>query len=175
MSEFYVGEIRMFAGNYAPQGWFICDGSALDINSYTPLFALIGTTYGGNGVSTFNLPDLRGRVPVHQGQGRGLTSRVLGQSFGSESVVLNASNLPTHTHSIKAGGVATTNAATGAYLANTATYQRYAPTNTADGLMNAFELSSEAGVASPLPFPNLMPSVAVNFIIAYTGIYPNRD
>src|SRR5271155_1181943 len=97
MASPYVGEIRMFGGNFAPEGWLFCDGSLLAISEYTTLFQLIGTTYGGNGQTTFALPDLRGRVPVHQGSGF-----VMGQQDGAETVTLTAEQLPAHTHALNA-------------------------------------------------------------------------
>ena len=102
----FIGEIRMFAGNYAPQNWALCDGSQLPISGNEALFSLIGTSYGGDGISTFALPDLRGRIPICQGQGNGLTPRVLGQSFGAEGVALGLSEMPSHTHALSAGAQA---------------------------------------------------------------------
>jgi len=174
MADCYVGEIRMFAGSYAPQDWLLCDGSTLKIADYNQLYSLIQNSYGGDGVTTFNLPDLRGRVPIHMGQGVGLTSRVVGQSFGAESVTLSTNNLPAHNHTIKAGGAADTTAAAGKYLADTTGYMRYAASASSGAAMNAVELSSEAGVVMPLAFSNMMPSFGVTFIIAYNGIYPQR-
>ena len=101
MSQPYVGEIRMFAGNFAPLGWALCDGSVLSISENETLFMLIGTTYGGDGASTFALPDLRGRSPLHQGQGGGLSNRVLGEMMGQEQVALQASQMPQHSHTLQ--------------------------------------------------------------------------
>src|SRR5690348_7281143 len=98
MSDPFIGEIRIFAGNFAPQGWFLCDGSILPISQYTPLFSLLGTTYGGNGQTTFGLPDLRGRVVVSFGQGPGRSAYVQGQTGGQENVTLVANQMPAHTH-----------------------------------------------------------------------------
>lgn len=174
MSDCFIGEIRMFAGSYAPQDWLLCDGSTLNIASYSTLFSLIGTAYGGDGITNFKLPDLRGRIPIHMGQGTGLTSRIIGQSFGAETVTLSTSNLPAHTHTIKAGGTADTTAATGNYLADAAGYSRYATSASTGSSMDATELSSEAGSAASQSFTNVMPSLGVNFIIAYEGIFPTR-
>src|SRR3989454_5675934 len=98
MAQPYVGEIRMFAGNFAPAGWMFCEGQLLPISENETLFNLIGTTYGGDGQSTFALPDLRGRFPIHQGTGSGLSNYQLGESLGVESVTLTTQSIPTHTH-----------------------------------------------------------------------------
>src|SRR3954451_10417902 len=98
MAQPYVGEIRMFAGNFAPAGWMFCEGQLLPISEYDTLFNLIGTTYGGDGQNTFALPDLRGRAPLNQGQGPGLTNRVIGEISGSESVTLISTQMPQHIH-----------------------------------------------------------------------------
>lgn len=94
----YLGEIRLFAGNFAPYGWAFCDGQILPIVQYQALFSILGTTYGGNGTSTFGVPDLRGRAPMHWGQGPGLSARALGQQVGSSSVTLSADQMPSHNH-----------------------------------------------------------------------------
>jgi microcystin-dependent protein len=106
MSEPFVGEIRMFGFGFAPQGWALCDGQLLPINQNTALFSLLGTTYGGDGRTTFALPDLRSRVPVGQGQGPGLSSYAEGQASGAETVTLAASQMPGHTHQVKASSSA---------------------------------------------------------------------
>src|SRR3972149_4604984 len=98
--EGYLAEVRLWAANFAPRGWMFCWGQTLSINQYTALFALLGTTYGGNGTTTFQLPDLRGRVPVGVGAGTGLTQRVLGDAAGTETVTLLASEIPAHTHAL---------------------------------------------------------------------------
>lgn len=102
MSDPFVGEIRMFAGDYAPEGWALCNGQLLSVSQYQTLFALLGTTYGGDGSSTFALPDMRGRLPVHFGQGTGLTPRTLGASGGSETVALSTAQMPSHGHTMQA-------------------------------------------------------------------------
>src|SRR6187399_274642 len=98
MAQPYVGEIRMFAGNFAPAGWMFCEGQLLPISEYETLFNLIGTTYGGDGQSTFALPDMRGRLPIHQGQGSGLSNYTLAQNGGVEQVTLTVNQIPQHTH-----------------------------------------------------------------------------
>jgi microcystin-dependent protein len=178
MSEPFVGEIRMFGGNFAPRGWMLCNGQTLAISSYTALFSLIGTTYGGNGVQTFQLPDLQGRLPVGQGQGPGLANYVIGESSGSEQVTLLVSNLPPHNHLLSASTTAANTATIGNtvlpgkiasghfYVANTGSP---APTV---GHLNPMS-ASMAG--SGLPHSNLMPSLCVSFIISTIGIFPSRN
>jgi microcystin-dependent protein len=100
----YLGEIRMFSGTFAPAGWQMCNGQLLPISQYTALFSIVGTTYGGNGTQTFSLPDLRGRVPVHQGQGIGTGNYVLGENGGTESVTLTTTQMPAHTHLVNVDG-----------------------------------------------------------------------
>ncbi|MDZ3824356.1 MAG: tail fiber protein [Pseudoxanthomonas sp.] len=168
MSQPYLGEIRMVGFNFAPVGWAHCDGSLLPISQNQALFALIGTTYGGNGQTTFALPDMRGRIPVHQGAGPLLSPRPLGQAFGSETVSLLASQMPAHGHALAAasGGVRSA-AASGALLASgeSDTWTRA----TADGLMAANALATAGGSQ---PHENMQPFACVNFIIALSGIFP---
>src|SRR5215207_9632471 len=104
MSEPFIGEIRMFGGNFAPRGWAFCEGQLLSIAQNTALFSILGTTYGGNGTTTFALPDLRGRVPIQPGQGPGLSPYTLGQMSGQENVTLLITNIPAHTHTLGASG-----------------------------------------------------------------------
>lgn len=118
MAQPFIGEIRMFGSNFAPAGWMFCNGQTLSIAQYTALFSLIGTTYGGNGTSTFNLPDLRGRLPVHQGQGPGLSFYTIGQAAGVETVALNSTQMPQHSHAL---------------MASTATATLSSPTNNVTG------------------------------------------
>lgn len=174
MTTSYVGEIRMFGGTFAPLGWMFCDGALLPIAEYETLFTLIGTTYGGDGQVTFALPDLRGRVPVHQGQGQGLTQRTLGQSSGSETVTLIPSQIPIHTH------IATANSGAGsspsptnnvwAANSNTTALQFTASTATPVN-MNPTSIGSVGGSQ---PHENMMPFVAVNYIISLFGIFPSQ-
>src|SRR5271166_6516345 len=106
MSEPFLGEIRMFGGNFAPSGWQMCNGQLLAISQYTALFSILGTTFGGNGTTNFALPDMRGRVPVHQGQGAGLSAYVPGEQTGSEHVTILQNQMPIHTHLVNADGQA---------------------------------------------------------------------
>lgn len=169
MSDQYVGEIRMFSGDYAPQGWHFCDGTLLSINQYEVLYTLIGTTYGGDGVTTFKLPDLRGRVPIHTS-----SNYQLGQSGGSETVTLVQSNLPAHTHVANANSLqedATSISPEGqywGYSANITNYQNKIP----DITMSTSAISSVGGNQ---PHDNIMPSMATSFIIALNGYFPTQS
>lgn len=162
----------MFGGNYAPPNWALCDGRTLPISGNEPLYSLIGKTYGGDGVTNFNLPDLRGRIPLHMGQGTNLTNRVLGNSFGAETVTLNTLQIPAHTHVISAGADATTAAPANAYPGNSAGLSLYSSA-TSDSTMGSAAVGPSA--TNPVqPHSNLMPTQCVNFIIALTGLFPER-
>ncbi len=172
----YVGEIKMFAGNFAPTGWALCDGSLLPISQNTALFSILGTSYGGDGKSTFALPDLRGRVPMNFGNGPGLTPRNLGDVGGQETVSLTVAQMPAHTHTASLAvdsTVATTdnpkNALPGRNASATPTYGKTANATTAT---SSITLSSSGGGQ---PHPTLPPFQCVNFIIALQGIFPARN
>ena len=170
-SQPIVGEIMMTAGFYAPTGWRLCDGSLLLIQDHTDLWSIIGTTYGGDGVTTFALPDLRGRAPIHFGDGLGLTPRLLGESGGRETEVLLASQMPVHDHAANASSAnGTSPDPTGLYPA------RHAAGNLvygsgADAQLGA--LTTPAGANQP--HPNMQPWLGINFCIAITGVYPSRS
>jgi microcystin-dependent protein len=182
MADPVLGEIRPFAGNYAPVGWEICAGQSLSVSAYTALFSLLGTTWGGNGVTTFNLPDLRGRLPVGQGQGTGLTNRVVGQMGGSSTVQVTDGNMPPHTHSFTVSGneASMNTPATYAMLASpqsqpNGTMYAYAPatgTGITQQQFNAGVVTDAPGGSQP--HQNLMPYLAINYIIAVSGTYPQR-
>ena len=178
MDEF-IGIIKMFAGNFAPRGWAFCNGQLLSIAQNTALFSILGTTYGGNGQTTFALPDLRGRVAVHPGQGPGLSSYSLGENGGTESTTLTPGNLPPHSHTLNANGGAKGNIAvpTGNFLGvgnvpssgeNINMYSNAAGSN-------PLAAGSITGGGSSLPFPNIQPFLCVNFIICLEGIYPSQN
>jgi microcystin-dependent protein len=179
MSDPYVGEIRMFGGTFAPVGWFFCDGQSLSIAQYDVLYVLLGTTYGGDGVQTFNLPDLRGRVPVHQGTSAGQTY-VLGQMLGMPSVTLTPPQLPAHTHTMMASGADATSdvPAAGGALANGT------PAGV-NGLFNYIPYNGQNQVAlsgasitpagNSVPHDNMQPYLGVNFIISWAGIFPSQN
>jgi len=167
MSQPYVGEIRMFGGNFAPAGWMFCEGQLLPISEYETLFNLIGTTYGGDGQSTFALPDLRGRIPVHVGPGF-----TLAQSGGQETVTLTTSQLPSHGHpatALSTTAQATTNPAGAVWGAVTAS----SPYSSAafDSQMNPASIGSAGGSQ---PHTNFMPYLCVSFIISLFGIFPSQ-
>jgi microcystin-dependent protein len=167
MSEPYVGEIRLFAGNFAPLGWAFCDGQVLAIAQSEVLFNLIGTTYGGDGQSTFQLPDLRGRVPVHQGAGY-----VQGESGGQETVTLSAAQLPAHGHAMYASTAAAsaTQGPTGV-LASSAAMRLYG-----SGAPNmAMDANAMSQVGGNQPHENMPPFVALNYIISLFGVFPSQN
>jgi microcystin-dependent protein len=170
MSEPFLGEVRVFSFNFNPTGWFQCQGQLLAISQYTALFSILGTTYGGNGVNNFALPDFRGRVPIHQEGG----VYDLGQAGGAESVTLLQTNMPQHTHSLGASsGGATTQNPSGAFLAQPARsgpeiYDAEAPTVALAG-------ASIGAAGGSVPVSTLQPTVVLNFCIAFQGIFPSRN
>lgn len=167
MAQPYVGEIRMFAGNFAPAGWQFCDGSLLPISEYETLFNLIGTTFGGDGETTFAMPDLRGRVPIHQGGGF-----ILGETGGVETVTLTVQQIPSHSHPFLAT-VNFANATTpqGNVLAqtNVAGVQQYFPAQGNQPLA----ANSVLPVGGSQPHDNMQPYLCVSFIISLFGIFPS--
>jgi microcystin-dependent protein len=171
MSECFIGEIRIFGGNYAPMDWAVCDGQTLTIAQNDVLYSLIGTTYGGDGQTNFKLPDLRGRIPVHMGQGPGLTPRTTGQSIGAEQVILGASDMPAHTHVAQGNSSAGTQSSPENGVWAASSLNQFSA-NTATAAMNTAALASAGGGQS---HDNLMPYLCINFIIALSGIYPSRD
>ncbi len=172
MSEPFVAEIRIFAGNFAPRGWAFCNGQLLPISQNTALFSLIGTTYGGDGRTTCALPNLEGRAPMHPGRGPGLTPRSLGESGGSDTVTLTEAQMPPHTHGATAV-VAPGNDATPAdnYPARGVGVNAYSDA-TPDTSMASGAVSAAGG---GVPHNNMQPFLTVNFIIALVGLYPSRS
>ena len=166
MAQPYVGEIRMFAGNFAPAGWMFCEGQLLPISENETLFNLIGTTYGGDGQSTFALPDLRGRVPLHMGNGS-----TLAETGGVEEVTLTAQQMPAHSHPLTAASVTGDQVSPGGSLPassfNVTPYINDVPT----GNMNAAAISSTGGSQ---PHNNFQPYLCVDFIISLFGIFPSQ-
>lgn len=169
MSEPYVGEIRMFAGNFAPRGWAFCDGQLLAVSQNDALFSLLGTIYGGDGRTTFGLPDLRGRIPIHAGHGPGLSERRLGAKGGEENVTLTVNQLPSHNHPANGAGGGAAQAAPAGNLVGSDRVTMYGTLLRPDSL--GASISSVGGSRS---HSNLMPFLCVNFIIALVGIYPSR-
>ena len=171
MSEPFVGEIRMFAGNFAPRGWAFCDGQLLAVSSNDALFSLLGTIYGGDGRTTFGLPDLRGRIPIHAGTGPGLSQRRLGAKAGAESVTVTTGQLPPHTHTWRAhSGAAQGQTPIDASVA--APVSDFYDTN--DGDLFSMHGSAVGNTGGSQSHNNLMPALCVYFIIALFGIYPSR-
>jgi microcystin-dependent protein len=178
MSNAFLGQISMFGGNYAPRGWALCNGQLLSIAANSALFSLLGTTYGGNGVNTFALPNLQSQLPVHMGQGPGLSNYQLGQTSGVTSVTLTQSTVPSHTHTLQATTAAATSPSIAGNLlpatppAGGAAF--YAVSQASPGLAP----QSIAGIATAggsQPHSNLMPSLCITFIIALQGIFPSRN
>jgi len=172
MSEPFVGEIRMFAGNFAPRGWAFCDGQLLAISQNDALFSLFGTIYGGDGRVAFGLPDLRGRIPIHPGTGPGLSTRQLGQRGGLENTTLTLNQIPSHNHTMSATTGGSPAASPVGNLPGQSSSMMYVssqdrPANFANNL-----IGSSAGSQ---PHTNLMPTLCVNFIVALSGIYPSRN
>jgi len=175
MMDPFIGEIRMVGFNFAPYGWAFCNGQILPIVQNTALFSLLGTTYGGDGKTTFGLPNLQGRAPMHWGNGSGLTPRGLGESGGCPSVSLQVTQLPQHNHTpqgIDAGGQTSPEGHVWGTVASgrdrLSIYQSGPP----NVPMNALALGSSG---NSLPHNNMQPYLAVNFVIAMSGIYPPRS
>ena len=179
MSEQFIGEIRMFGGNYAPRDWALCNGQLMSISQYQALYALIGTSYGGDGQTTFALPDLRSRLAVGEGAGPGLTPRQLGSVGGSEAVTLTQAQMPGHNHMVTAttaagnltgpGPTAVTAApaGTGSFL--------YVVPGAVPITTVAMSPQSIGAAGGGQPHDNLMPSLCISFIIALSGIFPSRN
>jgi microcystin-dependent protein len=165
--------------NFAPTGWALCNGQTMSISQNSALFALLGTTYGGNGVSTFNLPDLQGRVPIHQGSGAGLSTYVIGQNGGTENVTLLTTQVPAHNHTIGVNNQAATSAdPTGnlpSEISNGARPPVFTPLYSSAGATGTFANNAVSIVGGNQPHPNLQPYLTVNFIIALVGIFPSRS
>ena len=184
MAEPYLGQIEAFAFGYAPRGWAICAGQTMAINQNQALFSLLGTTYGGNGVATFMLPDLRSRLAMGQGTGSGLTPRVIGQIGGEESHTLSSAETPSHTHLVQAAaqpavGTNTNVAGNTVVLAQAAVKQGGAttvlPLYAADSNPSQPMAASAIGTTGGQAHSNLMPYNTLNFCIALQGIYPSRN
>jgi microcystin-dependent protein len=182
MSNPFLGEIRIFAGNFNPRSWAFCRGQLLPIAQNDALYALIGTTFGGDGQTTFGLPDMQGRSLIGQGQGSGLSSYVVGQKSGTETVTLNTTQLPSHNHSLNAWNIDSTNETPGTSvgLSN--------PLNAHTGEKSLFYLNTNGGPNSPAlaadtimpsggnqPHDNMAPSLVLNYIIALEGVFPSRN
>jgi microcystin-dependent protein len=172
----FLGEIRLFSGNFAPVGWAMCDGSLLAISQNTALFSILGTTYGGNGTTNFALPDLRGRVPMGAGQGSGLTLRNLGEAGGVEQVTLTTAQMPAHTHAVSLAADSTVGSIDhpqGGFPArNGAAVPSY---STASNAKLAAGVATAASTGGNQPVPTVQPYACINYIIALQGIFPSRN
>jgi len=177
MSDQFVAEIRIFAGNFAPVNWALCNGQLIPISQNTALFSLVGTFYGGDGKSNFGLPNLQGLAPLDAGSGAGLTSRTLGEIGGESAVTLNLSQTPVHTHAAGAATTGGTDSPAGAIWGEAkegkTPVHLYAPSNTSTNVtMNAAILAPVGGGAA---HNNLQPYLVLTFIIALQGIFPPRS
>lgn len=173
-TEPYVGQIFSFGFTFAPRGWHFCDGSLLPISQYEVLYTLIGTTYGGDGQTTFGLPDLRGRTLLHQGQGGGLTNRVMGEMAGVENVTLIANQMPQHSHLIAASNaVGTMRTPVSSYPAATSRAEANDYSATSDGSVMAAQSIGLTGGSQP--HNNMPPYQVVNYCIALEGIFPSQS
>lgn len=172
MSDPFVAEIRMFPGNFAPTGWAFCNGQLLPISQNTALFSLLGTTYGGNGKTTFALPDLQGRAPMHPGQGLGLSLHDLGESAGDETVTLTEAEMPSHNHTASCSSAnANSQTPTGnVWAKEVGVALEYAATSNAQMAATAI-----GPVGASQPHNNTQPFLTVNFIIALQGVFPPRS
>jgi microcystin-dependent protein len=173
MADRFIGEIRMFGGNYAPKYWALCDGQATPISQNDALYSLLGDTYGGDGRSTFNLPDFRGRLPMNFGTGPGLTQRRLGERFGAEMVALTLDNLPSHSHQMFVSNRATDNQSDPQGRATAYGQNIYAESDPQSSATLADQSVETVGLGTK--HSNMMPYLAVHFIIALTGDYPQRS
>ncbi len=174
MSEPFLAEIRIFAGNFAPRGWAFCDGQLLPIAQNTALFSLIGTTYGGDGRTTTALPNLQGRAPMHPGRGPGLTARRLGEKVGAETVTLSEAQIPSHSHTARG----TTTLSDTGVPSNTTSLGRSVPGQAyhTDASANLVDMASQtlSTTGGGQAHTNLQPFLVLNFIIALVGLYPSR-
>lgn len=175
MSDQFLAEIRIFPFNFPPTGWAFCDGQLMPISQNTALFALLGTTYGGDGKSTFALPDMQGNAPMQPGQGQGLSLRDLGEMSGVESITLLQSEMPVHTHNIRAHNIDpadTQNPSADVSIAQSDQGQAYQTVTNANLTLMAFQALPPAG--GGLPHNNMQPYLTLNFCIALQGVFPQR-
>lgn len=194
MEDAFLGQIIMFGGNFAPRGWAYCDGQLLSIAQNTALFSLLGTTYGGDGRTTFALPDLRGRAPIHAGTGPGLTTRRYGSRGGQENTTINITNLPNHTHAAtftQTGGVTSTPVVADEANSEDPTNNKPAipniggsnlaysnatsDGNLANGTARVTGTVQVASTGNQQPFNNMQPYLTVHYIIALIGTFPSRS
>ena len=174
MSDPFIGEIRIFAGNFAPRNWAFCNGQQVPIAQNTALFAIIGTTYGGDGRTTTGLPNLQGRAPMHPGRGPGLSPRSLGESGGTENVTVSVAQMPSHTHTLMVNQdeQGDDNDPAGQFLGANGLYT---DPNTAPSNLVSMSSQSMPNVGGSQAHNNLQPFLAINFVIALQGIFPPRN
>lgn len=170
----FIGEIRMFGFGRTPQGWQACDGSALKISDYEALFMLLGTTYGGDGQTNFGVPDLRGRLPVHQGQGPALNNYVLGKSGGTETVALTGLQLPAHTHTAQATTATATGSAPAGLLPAAVGGTTFYVSDLTNATAQPMSGQSTSYTGGSQPHDNLMPTLTVQYCIATIGVFPQQ-
>lgn len=176
MSTPYVGEIRLLPFNFAPNGWQACDGSLLSIANYDVLFALIGTTYGGDGQNTFAVPDLRGRLPIHQGTGPGLSTYVIGQNAGTETVTVIPTQMPAHTHTAIATTAVSTSPTPGNnLLPGAVSGDVFYATDLTGAVAVPMSAQSTSQGGGSQPHENTMPTLTVQYCIAWAGIFPSQN
>lgn len=182
MATPFIGEIILFAGNFAPRSWSFCDGQILPIASHTALFSLLGTTYGGDGRTTMGLPDLQGRTAIHAGNGPGLTSRQLGAKTGSSSNTIQANQLAAHSHNATAKlavntvvGGATQKSPSGNFPGVTGSENSYGDAPNAEGGAGTVEVTVANSTGSSAPVNNLQPYLGLHYIISLQGVYPSRS
>ena len=173
MAQPYVGEVRMFAGNFAPAGWMFCNGAVLPISGSEVLFQLIGTTYGGDGFQTFALPNLQSRVPVHQGTGPGLSPMTIGETGGTETVTLTTQQIPIHTHAMNATGTAQQASPQNAIMATVGSTQAGANAYGVSPVTTPLVNSSIGPAGGSQPHENMQPTLFVSYIISLFGIFPS--
>lgn len=171
MSDPFVGEIKMFAGNFAPRGWAFCDGQLLAVSQNNALFSLFGTIYGGDGRTTFGLPDMRGRVPIHHGSGPGLSPRQIGSKAGAESVTLTSDQIGDHNHTFTASSAAAADNSP----ANNTVAKASGANIYGTGSANVLNAAAITQTGQGQSHTNLMPTLCVNFIVALLGTYPSRS
>lgn len=171
MSDVFIGEIKMFGGNFAIRGYAFCNGQLMAIAENDALFSLIGTTYGGDGVNTFGLPDLQGRIPIHQGQGPGLTNRLIGEKSGAENVTLTTAQIPSHNHQVLA------NSNTGASTSPQNNIVAGSSANPYNTTAAATQMGNQTigQTGGSQPHDNVMPYQCITYIISLFGIYPPRN
>lgn len=174
MTTPFVGEIRLFGFSRLPNGWLPCDGSLQSISEYETLFALIGTTYGGDGQNTFAVPDLRGQLPLHNGSGPGLTPRVIGEFGGVENVTLLPGQLPAHTHTLSATTLTATAMTPGSELGAISGDTMYV-TDLTGATAATMASASITTAGNTQPHDNLMPTLTVQYCVAWAGIYPSQN